>query len=103
MAMSLQYLCQERPIIGNKRLKDMMLEDEPLRSEGIQHTSEEERRTSTSSSRANEVAGPKPKGRSAVDVPGSERKIQCCKEKYCIGTWNVRSMKLGKLEVYNTF
>ena len=59
----------------NKRLKDMMLEDEPLRSEGIQHATEEEWRTRTSSSRANEVVGPKPKGHSAADVPGSERKF----------------------------
>ena len=42
---------------------------------------------------------PKPKGRSAADTPGSEKKVQCCKEKYCIGTWNVRSMNLGKLDV----
>ena len=26
-------------------------------------------------------------------------KVQCCKEQYCIGTWNVRSMNQGKLEV----
>ena len=37
----------------------MTLEDEPLRSEGVQHATEEEQRTSTSSSRANEVVGPK--------------------------------------------
>ena len=74
-----------------------MLEDEPLRSEGIQHATEEERRTS--SSRASEVVGPKPKGHSAADTPGTERKVQCCKEKYCIGTWNVRSMNLGKMDV----
>ena len=59
----------------NKRLKDMMLEDDLLRSEGIQHATEEEWRTSTSSSRANEVVGPKPKGPSAADSPGSERKV----------------------------
>ena len=29
--------------------------------------------------------------------PTSE--VQCCKEQYCIGTWNVRSMNQGKLEV----
>ena len=45
------------------------------------------------------MVGPKPKGSSAVDVPGSERKVRCCKEKYCIGTWNVRSINLGKLDV----
>ena len=77
----------------------MTLEDGPLRWEGIQHVTEEEQRTSTCSSRANEVVGPKPKGRSAVDVPGSERKVPCCKEKYCIGTWDVRSMKLGKMDL----
>ena len=77
----------------------MMLEDEPLRSESIQHATEEERRTGTSSSRANEVVGPKPKGRSTADMPGSERKVGCCKEKYCIRTWNVRFMNLGKLDV----
>ena len=74
MAMPLQYLSQERPMIRNKRLKDMTLEDEPLRSEGIQHVTEEERRKSTSSSRTNEVVGPKWKVCSAADAPGSERK-----------------------------
>ena len=83
----------------NKRLKDMTLEDEPLSSGGVQHATEEEWRTNTSRFSANEVVGPKPKGHSAVDTPGSERKVRCYKEKYCIGTWNVRSMNLGKLEV----
>ena len=35
----------------------------------------------------------------AVDVTGDESKVQCCKEQYCIGTWNIRSMNQGKLEV----
>ena len=34
-----------------------------------------------------------------VDVPGDGGKIRCCKEQYCIGIWNVRSMNQGKLEV----
>ena len=34
-----------------------------------------------------------------MDVSGGESKVQCCKEKYCIGTWNVRSMNQSKLEV----
>ena len=34
-----------------------------------------------------------------MDVTGDRSKVQCCKEHYCIGTWNVRSMNLGKLEV----
>ena len=35
----------------------------------------------------------------AVDVTGDISKVRCCKEQYCIGTWNVRSMNQGKLEV----
>ena len=34
-----------------------------------------------------------------MDVTGHRSKIQCCKEQYCIGTWNVRAMNQGKLEV----
>ena len=34
-----------------------------------------------------------------VDVTGDRSKVQCYKEQYCIGTWDVRSMNLGKLEV----
>ena len=34
-----------------------------------------------------------------MDVTGDRSKVQCCKEHYCIGTWNVRSMNQGKLEV----
>ena len=34
-----------------------------------------------------------------VDETGDRGKVQCCKEQYCIGTWNVRSMNQGKLEV----
>ena len=30
---------------------------------------------------------------------GYGSQVQCCKEQYCIGTWNVRSMNKGKLEV----
>ena len=34
-----------------------------------------------------------------MDVTGDGRKVRCCKEQHCIGTWNVRSMNQGKLEV----
>jgi len=34
-----------------------------------------------------------------VDVTGDRSKVQCCKEQYRIGTWNVRSMNQGKLKV----
>ena len=42
---------------------------------------------------------PKWKQCSVVDVTGDGSKVWCCKEQYCIGTWNVRSMNRGKLEV----
>ena len=34
-----------------------------------------------------------------MDVTGDGGKVRCCKEQYCIRTWNVRSMNQGKLEV----
>ena len=42
---------------------------------------------------------PKQKQYPPVDVTGDRIKVQCCKEQYCLGTWNVRSMNQGKLEV----
>ena len=42
---------------------------------------------------------PKLKQHSVVDATGDGSKVQCYKEQYCIGTWNVRSMNQGKLEV----
>ena len=56
----------------------------------------EELRAITNSSRKNEVAGTKQKWHSGVVVSGGESKVWFCKEKYCIGTWNVRSLNQGK-------
>ena len=42
---------------------------------------------------------PKQKQHPVVDVTGDGSKVHFCKEQYCIGTWNVRSMNQGKLEV----
>ena len=42
---------------------------------------------------------PKQKQYPAVDVTADRSNVQCCKEQYCIGTWNVRSMNQGNLEV----
>ena len=47
----------------------------------------------------NEGMEPKQKQYPVVDVAGGRSKIRCCKQQYCIGTWNVRSMNQGKLEV----
>ena len=41
----------------------------------------------------------KPKQYPVVDVTGDRSKVQCSKEQYCIGTWNVKSMNQGKLEM----
>ena len=50
-------------------------------------------------SRKNEGVEPKQKQHPAVDVTGDRSKLQCCKEQYSIGTWIVRSINQGKLEV----
>ena len=50
-------------------------------------------------SRKNEGMKPKQKQHPGVDVTGDRSKVRCCKEQYGIGTWNVRSMNQGKLEV----
>ena len=42
---------------------------------------------------------PKQKQHPVVDVTGDRNNAQCCKEQYCIGTWNVRSMNQGKFQV----
>ncbi|KAF7237537.1 Chromodomain-helicase-DNA-binding protein 1-like [Varanus komodoensis] len=84
---------------STKRQKDTMPEDEPLRSEGVQCATGKEQRASTSSDRKNEATGSMPKGHSVADVTGGERRVRRCKDLYSIGTWNVRSMNQGKLDV----
>ena len=79
-----------------KRQKDMTLKDELPRSVSAQYITGEEWRNC---SKRNEEAEPKWKQHPILDVCGDERKVWCCKEQYCIGTWNVRSKNPGKLEV----
>ena len=50
-------------------------------------------------SRKNEEMEPKQKQHPVVGVTGDGTKVQCCKEQYCMRTWNVRSVNRGKLEV----
>ena len=92
----LRHSCLENPMNSMKRQKDMAQKDEIPRLVGAQYATGEERRNS---SRRNEEAEPKQKQRPAVGVSGGASKVRCCKEQYCIGTWNVRSMNQGKLEV----
>ena len=84
---------------SKKRQKDMIPEVELPRSEGVQYPTREEWRAITNSSRKNEEARPKWKQCSVVNVSVSKRKVQCCKEQYYVGTWNVRSTNEGKLDV----
>ena len=54
---------------------------------------------SRNNSRKNEEMEPRQKQCAVVDMTGDGSKVQYCKEEYCIGTWNARSMIQGKLEV----
>ena len=92
----LQYSCLENPMNSRKRQKDRTLKDEHPRSVGPQYATGDQWRNN---SRKNEGMEPKQKQYPAVDVTGDRSKVRCCKEQYCIGTWNVRSMNQGKLEV----
>ena len=74
---------------------DRILKELP-RSVSAQYATGDQRRNN---SRKNEEMEPKQKQYPVEDVTGDRSKIQCCKEQYCIGTWNVRSMNQGTLEV----
>ena len=91
-----QHSCLETPTNSMKRQKDMTLKDELPRSVGAQYTTGGKQ---TNTHRRNEEAEPKQKHHPAVDVFSGESKVQCCKEQYFIGTWTVRSMNQGQLEV----
>ena len=55
-------------------------------------------RKQKNSSRKNEEVGAKRKQCSVV-MCQVVKVVWCCKEQYCIGNWNVRSMNQGKLQV----
>ena len=79
-----------------KRQKDRTLKDELPRSVGTQCARGDQWRNN---SRKNEGMEPKQKHHPVVNGTGDRSKVRCCKEQYFIGTWNVRSMNQGKLEV----
>ena len=78
----------------------MTLKDELFRSVDMipenQYATREQRRNS---SRRNEEAEPKQKQCLVVDVSGGESKVRCCREQNCIGTWNIKSITQGTLDV----
>ena len=92
----LQYSCLENSTNRMKRQKDRTLKEELPRSVGAQYATGDQGRIN---SRKNEEMQPKQKQHPVVDVTSDGSKVQYCKEQYCIGTWNVRSMNQVKLEV----
>ena len=74
----------------------MTLKNELPRLVRAQYATRQEWRNN---SRKNEDMEPKQKQHPVMDVTGDRSKVLCCKEKYCIGTWNVRPMNHDKLEV----
>ena len=92
----LQYSCLENPMNSMKRQKDRTLKDELFTWAGAQYATGDQWRTN---SRKNEETESKQKQNLVVDVTGDGSKVQCYEKQYCIGTWNVRSMNQGKLEV----
>ena len=81
----------KNPMNSMKRQKDRILP----RSVVAQYATGDQWRNN---SRKNETE-PKQKQHAVLDVTSDGSRVQCCKEQYCIGTWNVRSMNQGKLEV----
>ena len=79
-----------------KKQKDRTLKDELSRLVGAQYATGDQCRNN---SRKNEETEPKQKQHPVVEVTCDRSKVQCCKDQYCVGTWNVRSMNEGKLEV----
>ena len=92
----LQYSCLENPMNSVKSQKDRTLKDELPRSVGAQYATGDQWRNN---SRKNEETEPKQKQQPVVDVTGDGSKVKCCKEQYCIVTWDVRAMNQDKLEV----
>ena len=75
---------------------DRIRKEELPRSISAQYATRDKWRNN---SRKNEGMQPKKKQYPVVDVSDDRSKARCCKEQYCTGTWNVRSMNQGKLEV----
>ena len=92
----LQHSCLENPMNRMKRQNDRILKEELPRSVGAQYAAGDQWRNNA---RKYEGMEPKQKQYPVVDVTSDRSKVQCCKEQHCIGTWNVRSMNQGELEV----
>ena len=92
-----KYSCHENPMNSMKRQRDMTSGDDSPMSEGVQYATGEKQKATTNRSRKTEVLG---------QIRNDTQlwmclvvKVQCCKEQYCIGIWNVRSVNQGKLDM----
>ena len=76
-------------MLTTKGQNDRIVKEELSRSVGAQYATGDQWRNNSGK---NEEMKPKQKQYPAVDMTGDRSKVRCCKEQYCIGTWNVRSV-----------
>ena len=97
----LQYSCLENPMNSMKRQKDRTLKDEFSKWVGAQYATGDQWRNNSRRNEGKELKQTNKQTKKTpkclvVDMIGNRSKVRCCKEQYCIGTWNVRSMNQGK-------
>ena len=78
-----------------RRQNDRILKEELPRSVGAQYATGDQWRNNSRKNEGMEPSQEYP----VMDVTGDRSKVRWCKEQYCIGTCNARSMNQGKLEV----
>ena len=83
-------------MLTTKGQNDRIVKEELSRSVGAQYATGDQWRNNSGK---NEEMEPKQKQYPVVDVTGDRSNVRCCKEQYCIGIWNIRSMNQSKLEV----
>ena len=89
----LQYSCLENRMNSMKRQKDRILKDELPRPVGAQYATGDQWRNNSRKMESKQKQHP------VMDGTVDRSKIRCCKEQYCTGTWNVRPVNQGKLEM----
>ena len=82
----LQHSCLENTMNSMKRKNDRILKEDLPRLVSAQYATGDQWRNNF---RKNEEVEPKQEKYPVVDVTSDRSKFQCCKEQYCIGTWNV--------------
>ena len=91
----LVYSCLENSMNSLRSQNDTIVKEKLPRSVGAKYATVDPWRNN---SRKNERTEPKQKQCPVVDGTGDRSKVRCCKEQYCIRTWNVKSMNQGKID-----